>query len=105
MDKDRGFKFRLLVPPRVSHSQINAVRPQEIVETHGDLLNTMQRVSSSLNQNNSSSGELYSKLFDEVEKIKSWKVKVDTHTVEKERKLQDNKRTIETQRKAIQELQ
>uniref|UniRef100_A0A3Q2TIU6 Synaptonemal complex protein 1 n=1 Tax=Fundulus heteroclitus TaxID=8078 RepID=A0A3Q2TIU6_FUNHE len=105
MDSDRGFKFKLLVPPRVSHSQINAVRPQEIAENHGDFLKTMQWVSSSSNQNNSSSGELYSKLFDEVEKIKSWKVKVDTDTVEKERKLQDNKRTIETQRKAIQELQ
>lgn len=56
-------------------------------------------------QNNPSTGELYTKLFDEVEKIKSWKVKVDTDTMEKERKLQDNKRTIENQRKAIQDLQ
>nr|XP_015814135.2 synaptonemal complex protein 1 isoform X1 [Nothobranchius furzeri]XP_054587383.1 synaptonemal complex protein 1 isoform X1 [Nothobranchius furzeri] len=52
-----------------------------------------------------SPGELYSKLFDEVDKIKFWKVKVDTDTTQKERKLQENKRTIETQRKAIQELQ
>ncbi|KAM4740700.1 synaptonemal complex protein 1 isoform 1-T2 [Anableps anableps] len=105
MDRDRGFRFKLLVPPRVSHSQINTVRPQETAENRGDLLNTAQRVGSSLNQNNSSTGELYSKLFDEVEKIKTWKVKVETDTVEKERKLQDNKRTIESQRKAIQELQ
>ncbi|XP_039468470.1 synaptonemal complex protein 1 isoform X2 [Oreochromis aureus] len=56
-------------------------------------------------ENNSNPGQLYSKLFDEVEKIKCWKVKVYSDTVEKERRLQDNKRTIETQRKAIQELQ
>lgn len=56
-------------------------------------------------QDNSSSGELYSNLFDEVEKIQSWKVKVENDTAEKERRLQDNKRTIETQRKAIQDLQ
>ncbi|XP_034021902.1 synaptonemal complex protein 1 isoform X2 [Thalassophryne amazonica] len=49
--------------------------------------------------------QLYCKLFDEVEKIRSWKVKVDSDTEQKERKLLDNKRTIENQRKAIQELQ
>uniref|UniRef100_A0A3B3V872 Synaptonemal complex protein 1 n=1 Tax=Poecilia latipinna TaxID=48699 RepID=A0A3B3V872_9TELE len=119
MDRDRGFRFKLLVPPRISHSHINAVRPQGTVGNH--LLNSEQQhltselfISNSVNslpaivnipQNNSSSGELYSKLFDEVEKIQSWKVKVENDTAEKERRLQDNKRTIETQRKAIQELQ
>uniref|UniRef100_A0A3B5PXL3 Synaptonemal complex protein 1 n=1 Tax=Xiphophorus maculatus TaxID=8083 RepID=A0A3B5PXL3_XIPMA len=115
MDKDRGFRFKLLVPPRVSHSHINAVRPQGTVGNH--LLNSEQQVASSLKQvnfleifgwkliDNSSSGELYSNLFDEVEKIQSWKVKVENDTAEKERRLQDNKRTIETQRKAIQDLQ
>ena len=56
-------------------------------------------------QNNCKPGQLYSKLFEEVEKIKCWKVKVDCETVQKDRRLQENKRTIETQRKAIQELQ
>lgn len=37
--------------------------------------------------------------------MKCWKVKADSDTVQKERRLQENKRTIETQRKAIQELQ
>ncbi|XP_023268530.1 synaptonemal complex protein 1-like, partial [Seriola lalandi dorsalis] len=37
--------------------------------------------------------------------MKCWKVNVDSDTVQKERRLQENKRTIETQRKAIQELQ
>lgn len=56
-------------------------------------------------QNNCNPGQLFSKLFDEVEKIKCWKVQTDTDTVQKERRIQENKRTIETQRKAIQELQ
>ncbi|XP_056293751.1 synaptonemal complex protein 1 [Pseudoliparis swirei] len=56
-------------------------------------------------ENNCTPGQLYSKLFDEVEKIKCWKVKADSDSVQKERKLQENKRTIETQRKAIQDLQ
>ncbi|XP_072238970.1 synaptonemal complex protein 1 [Leuresthes tenuis] len=141
MDRDRGFNFKLLVPPRVKNGQINAVRPQEIVEESGDFLNTLQQgfkiccdkednmlslytsavapskptkqdftkmtVVSPMekDENNGNPGELYSKLFDEVEKIKFWKVKVDSDTVQKERRLQDNIRTIETQRKAIQELQ
>ncbi|KAM4588658.1 synaptonemal complex protein 1 isoform 2-T2 [Odontesthes bonariensis] len=141
MDRDRGFNFKLLVPPRVKNGQINAVRPQEIVEESGDFLNTLQQGFKiccdkeenmlSLNtsavapskptrhdfpkmtivspmekdENNGNPGELYSKLFDEVEKIKFWKIKVDSDTVQKERRLQDNIRTIETQRKAIQELQ
>lgn len=50
-------------------------------------------------------GQLFSKLFIEVEKIKCWKVQTDSETLQKERRLQENKRTIETQRKAIQELQ
>lgn len=56
-------------------------------------------------QSNLSPTELYSKLFDEVEKIKCWKVKADNDTAQKERKLQDNMKIIETQRQAIQELQ
>ncbi|XP_060774255.1 synaptonemal complex protein 1-like [Neoarius graeffei] len=51
------------------------------------------------------SSQLYSKLFEEAEKIKAWKLKMDNDIAQKERKLQENRRTIETQRKAIQELQ
>ncbi|KAM6979729.1 synaptonemal complex protein 1 [Aplochiton taeniatus] len=92
MERDSGFNFKLLVPPRVNSGQISAVRPQEMVDN-------------SLHKGICKPGKLYSKLFDEVEKIKCWKVKVDSETVQKERRLQENKRTIETQRKAIQELQ
>ncbi|XP_037622797.1 synaptonemal complex protein 1 isoform X1 [Sebastes umbrosus] len=142
MERDRGFNFKLLVPPRVSNGQVSAVRPQEICEEScGDFMSTVQQGYSKgfekeqsmpfpntsvvaptkptrpdfpkmkvvplmeKGEYNCSPGELYSKLFDEVEKVKCWKVKVDSDTVQKERTLQENKRTIETQRKAIQELQ
>ncbi|XP_042262982.1 synaptonemal complex protein 1 isoform X1 [Thunnus maccoyii] len=141
MERDRGFNFKLLVPPRVNNGQVSAVRPQEIVENCGEFMNTLQQGYSKCfdkeqnmpfpntsmvaptkptrqdfpqmkvvppmekEENNCNPGQLYSKLFDEVDKIKCWKVKADSDTVQRERKLQENKRTIETQRKAIQELQ
>lgn len=49
--------------------------------------------------------ELYSKLYKEAEKIKQWKLSVESELKQKERKLQENKKIIEAQRKAIQELQ
>ncbi|XP_041639535.1 synaptonemal complex protein 1 [Cheilinus undulatus] len=141
MERDRGFNFKLVVPPRASKGQISAVRPQEIHERCGDFVSTLDQgyskcfnkeqsvnfVNTSMvaptkptlqdfpmmkavppmekDEKNCTPGQLYTKLFDEVEKIKSWKIKVDFDTLQKERRLQENKRTIETQRKAIQELQ
>ncbi|XP_030274412.1 synaptonemal complex protein 1 [Sparus aurata] len=141
MDRDRGFNFKLLVPPRVNNGQVSAVRPQEIIEGCGDFVNKLQQGHSKCfdkeqsmpfpntsmvaptkptrqefpkmkvvppmekDMNNCNPGQLYCKLFDEVEKMKCWKDKADSDTVQKERRLQENKRTIETQRKAIQELQ
>ncbi|NWX20373.1 SYCP1 protein, partial [Aegotheles bennettii] len=49
--------------------------------------------------------ELYSKLYKEAEKIKQWKLTVESELKQKERKLQENRKVIEAQRKAIQELQ
>ncbi|XP_056126324.1 synaptonemal complex protein 1 isoform X2 [Rhinichthys klamathensis goyatoka] len=51
------------------------------------------------------SSQLYSRLLDEAEKIKMWKFNVDSEISQKDRKLQENRKTIDTQRKAIQELQ
>ncbi|XP_056606366.1 synaptonemal complex protein 1 isoform X2 [Triplophysa dalaica] len=51
------------------------------------------------------SSQLFSRLLDEAEKIKMWKVRIDSETSQKDRRLQENRKTIETQRKAIQELQ
>uniref|UniRef100_H3DLQ0 Synaptonemal complex protein 1 n=1 Tax=Tetraodon nigroviridis TaxID=99883 RepID=H3DLQ0_TETNG len=53
----------------------------------------------------SNSVQLFSKLFDEVEKIRCWKVQTDCDATEKERKLQESKRIIENQNRTIQELQ
>uniref|UniRef100_A0A667WJJ8 Synaptonemal complex protein 1 n=1 Tax=Myripristis murdjan TaxID=586833 RepID=A0A667WJJ8_9TELE len=128
MDRDKGFNFKLLVPPRVNSGHVFAVRPQEIIEDCGaSMLTKQQGYSKCFNKENSipfsntnmviyefkisslpvivNPVQLYSNLLDEVDKIKSWKVKVDSETVQRERKLQENKKTIETQRKAIQELQ
>ncbi|XP_078500486.1 synaptonemal complex protein 1 isoform X3 [Lissotriton helveticus] len=49
--------------------------------------------------------QLYSKLFNEAERIKRWKGSIESEIQHKEKKLHDNKRTIDAQRKAIQELQ
>ncbi|XP_075581399.1 synaptonemal complex protein 1 [Pelecanus crispus] len=49
--------------------------------------------------------ELYSKLYKEAAKIKQWKVTVESELKQKERKLEENRKTIEAQHKAIQELQ
>ncbi|CAL9704537.1 unnamed protein product [Knipowitschia caucasica] len=134
MERDRGFSFKLLVPPRVS--QVSAVRPQEIIDNCKDFLTPMKqgftrcfdkeqhitrsilpqaksngqdhvkmKVVPPMEKENHNTGQLYSKLFDEVEKIKCWKVKSDSDSVQKDKKLFENQRTIETQRKAIQELQ
>lgn len=56
-------------------------------------------------QTNCNPKQVFVKLFDEVEKIHSWKVQIASDTVQMDRRLQENKKNIETQRKAIQELQ
>lgn len=56
-------------------------------------------------QTNCNPGQLFSKLLDEVGKFKCWKTQVDNDILQKERRLQENKTTMETQRNAIQELQ
>lgn len=45
MERDKGFNFKLLVPPRVNTGQVSAVRPQEITENCGDFMNVLQQVS------------------------------------------------------------
>ncbi|NXH02013.1 SYCP1 protein, partial [Loxia leucoptera] len=49
--------------------------------------------------------ELFSKLYKEAEKIKQWKLTVESELNQKERQLQENKKIIEAQNKTIQELQ
>ncbi|TMS19452.1 Synaptonemal complex protein 1 [Larimichthys crocea] len=119
MERDRGFNFKLWVPPRVSNRQgyskcsdkeqripspnISMVAPTK--PTRQDFPKMKVVPPMEQDENNCNPGQLYSKLLDEVEKIKCWKIKADADTAQKERRLQENKRTIETQRKAIHELQ
>ncbi|XP_054319133.1 synaptonemal complex protein 1 isoform X7 [Pongo pygmaeus] len=58
-----------------------------------------------LEQNSEGLSRVYSKLFKEAEKIKKWKVSTEAELRQKESKLQENRKIIEAQRKAIQELQ
>lgn len=44
MERDRGFNFKLLVPPRVNNGQVSAVRPQESTGNCGGFMNTLQQV-------------------------------------------------------------
>ncbi|NWI79219.1 SYCP1 protein, partial [Dryoscopus gambensis] len=55
--------------------------------------------------NTETMNELFSKLYKEAEKIKQWKLTMESELNQKERKLQENRKIIEAQNKAIQELQ
>ncbi|XP_043389554.1 synaptonemal complex protein 1 isoform X2 [Chelonia mydas] len=135
MEKEKP--FTLFVPPRLSSSQVSAVKPQASARgagacqvfnkctedyfslpfvmtstpNHGEVTDS-DPVSQKINflpgveeENIETMHELYSKLYKEAEKIKRWKVTVESELKQKERKLQENKKIIEAQRKAIQELQ
>ncbi|KAI4579787.1 hypothetical protein MJT46_001155 [Ovis ammon polii x Ovis aries] len=134
MEKQKPFK--LFVPPRLSSSQVSAVKPQtsggdsnffkgfnKCVEDDFGFPFAMTNVSKNgenidsdpalhkvnflpmLEQNSEPMSRLYSKLYKEAEKIKKWKVNVESELKHKENKLQENRKIIEAQRKAIQELQ
>uniref|UniRef100_A0A2K6MCN4 Synaptonemal complex protein 1 n=1 Tax=Rhinopithecus bieti TaxID=61621 RepID=A0A2K6MCN4_RHIBE len=55
-------------------------------------------------ENSEALSRVYSKLYKEAEKIKKWKVSIEAELKQKENKLQENRKIIEAQRKAIQEL-
>ncbi|XP_032752823.1 synaptonemal complex protein 1 [Rattus rattus] len=147
--------FTLFVPPRLSSSQVSAVKPQtaggdsnyfKTVNkcTEGDfgvpftmsslsknrenidtdpafqklsILPILEQVANSGSchyqegvndsdfENSEPMSRLYSKLYKEAEKIKKWKVSIESELKQKENKLQENRKIIEAQRKAIQELQ
>ncbi|XP_048207796.1 synaptonemal complex protein 1 isoform X2 [Perognathus longimembris pacificus] len=147
--------FKLFVPPRLSSSQVSAVKPQTsggessffknfnkcIEDEFGfpfamtsiskngknidsdpalqklNLLPILEKVDNSGSchyqeglkdsdfENSEPMSRLYSKLYKEAEKIKKWKVNIESELKQKEMKLQENRKIIEAQRKAIQELQ
>ncbi|XP_031230867.1 synaptonemal complex protein 1 isoform X2 [Mastomys coucha] len=147
--------FALFVPPRLSSSQVSAVKPQtaggdssyfkavnkcteddfgvpftmsslsknrENIDTDPafqklSILPMLEQVANSGSchyqegvndsdfENSEPMSRLYSKLYKEAEKIKKWKVSIESELKQKENKLQENRKIIEAQRKAIQELQ
>ncbi|XP_047423172.1 synaptonemal complex protein 1 isoform X1 [Sciurus carolinensis] len=153
MEKQKPFK--LFVPPRLSSSQVSAVKPQTLggdssffksfnkcieddfgfpfamtnLSKNGEnivsdpalqkvnFLPMLEQVDNSGSfhyqeglkgsdfENSEPMSRLYSKLYKEAEKIKKWKVSVESELKQKENKLQENRKIIEAQRKAIQELQ
>ncbi|NXU56493.1 SYCP1 protein, partial [Turnix velox] len=135
MEKEKPFK--LFVPPRLSGSQVSAVKPQASTRAAGpcqgfnkcpgddfnlpfammstatrgeisdsDAISQQLKLCSEINEEHvETMTELYSKLYKEAEKIKCWKLSVESELKQKERKLQENRKVVEAQRKAIQELQ
>ncbi|XP_057603251.1 synaptonemal complex protein 1 isoform X2 [Hippopotamus amphibius kiboko] len=153
MEKQKPFK--LFVPPRLSSSQVSAVKPQTLggdsnffkslnkcveddvgfpftmtnLSKNGENIDSdpalqkvnflpmLEQVDNSDSchyqeglkdsdfENSEPMSRLYSKLYKEAEKIKKWKVSVESELKQKENKLQENRKIIEAQRKAIQELQ
>ncbi|KFO98369.1 Synaptonemal complex protein 1, partial [Calypte anna] len=133
MEKEKPFK--LFVPPRLSGGQVSAVKPQTstratglcqgfnrcpdddfnlpfvMASNHGeitdsDAISQQVKLCSEVDEETiETMNELYAKLYKEAEKIKLWKLTVESELKQKERKLQENGKIIEAQRKAIQELQ
>ncbi|XP_010722693.2 synaptonemal complex protein 1 isoform X1 [Meleagris gallopavo] len=74
--------------------------------TDADSISQQTKLCSEVDEENMETmNELYSKLYKEAEKIKRWKLSVESELKQKERKFQENRKIIEAQRKAIQELQ
>ncbi|XP_074749998.1 synaptonemal complex protein 1 [Strix uralensis] len=93
-DDDFNLPFVMMSTPK--HGEI----------TDSDAISQQVKLCSEVDEENiETMNELYSKLYKEAEKIKRWKLTVESELKQKERKLQENRKIIEAQRKAIQELQ
>ncbi|KAM4756042.1 synaptonemal complex protein 1 isoform 3-T3 [Cyanocitta cristata] len=122
MEKEN--RFKLFVPPRLSAGQVSAGRSQGFNKysddgfklpfdmsnrgeiTDSDTISQQVKLCSEVDEENTeTTNELFSKLYKEAEKIKQWKLTVESELNQKERKLQENIKIIEAQNKAIQELQ
>ncbi|XP_041330146.1 LOW QUALITY PROTEIN: synaptonemal complex protein 1-like [Pyrgilauda ruficollis] len=124
MEKEN--RFKLFMPPRLGGGQVPAGRSQvsgfnkcsdgdfklpfdvsnrgEI--TDSDTISQQVKLCSEVDEENTETmNELFSKLYKEAEKIKQWKLTVESELNQKERKLQEVRKIVEAQNKAIQELQ
>ncbi|XP_037982026.1 synaptonemal complex protein 1 [Motacilla alba alba] len=122
MEKEN--RFKLFMPPRLSAGQVSAGRPQGFNKcsdddfklpfdvsnrgeiTDSDTISQQVKLCSEVDEENTETmNELFSKLYKEAEKIKQWKLTMESELNQKERKIQENRKIIEAQNKAIQELQ
>ncbi|KAM3669145.1 synaptonemal complex protein 1-like [Ammospiza maritima maritima] len=105
MEKEN--RFKLFMPPRLSAGQVSAGRSQGSKSLPvSDTISQEVKLCSEVDEENPETmNELFSKLYKEAEKIKQWKLTVETELNQKERKLQENRKIIEEQKKAVQELQ
>nr|XP_031363384.1 synaptonemal complex protein 1 [Lonchura striata domestica] len=121
---ERENRFKLFMPPRLSAGQVSAGRSQGFNKcsdddfklpfdmsnrgeiTDSDTISQQVKLCSEVDEENTETmNELFSKLYKEAEKIKQWKLTVESELDQKERKLQEDKKIIEAQNKTIQELQ
>ncbi|XP_039568313.1 synaptonemal complex protein 1 [Passer montanus] len=122
MEKEN--RFKLFMPPRLSGGQVSAGRSQGFNKcsdddfklpfdvsnrgeiTDSDTISQQVKLCSEVDEENTETmNELFSKLYKEAEKIKQWKLTVESELNQKERKLQETRKIVEAQNKAIQELQ
>ncbi|XP_053825166.1 synaptonemal complex protein 1 isoform X2 [Vidua macroura] len=122
MEKEN--RFKLFMPPRLSAGQVSAGRSQGFNKcsdddfklpfnmsnrgeiTDSDTISQQVKLCSEVDEENTETmNELFSKLYKEAEKIKQWKLSVESELNQKERKLQEYTKIIEAQKKNIQELQ
>ncbi|KAM3654203.1 synaptonemal complex protein 1-like [Ammospiza maritima maritima] len=118
MEKEN--RFKLFMPPRLSAGQVSAGRFQKYIDDSlavklylqheslhvADTISQQVKLCSEVDEENPKTmNELFSKLYKDAEKIKQWKLTVETELNQKERKLQENRKIIEAQKKAVQELQ
>ncbi|KAM9185134.1 synaptonemal complex protein 1 [Mergus octosetaceus] len=93
---DDDFNSSFVMTSTLNHGEI----------TDSDAISQQVKLCPEIDEENiETMNELYSKLYKEAEKIKRWKLTVESELNQKERKLQENRKIIEAQRKAIQELQ
>ncbi|KAM7020619.1 synaptonemal complex protein 1-like isoform 5-T5 [Acridotheres tristis] len=117
-------RFKLFVPPRLSAGQWSVGRSQGFNKcldddfklpfdvsnpgkiTDSDIISQQVKLCSEVDEENTETrNDLFSKLYNEAEKIKQWKLTMESELNQKERKLQENRQIIEAQKKTIQELQ
>ncbi|XP_058717388.1 synaptonemal complex protein 1-like [Poecile atricapillus] len=132
MEKEK--RFHLFIPQRRNAGQVSAGRgqvsagPRGLVQgsnkcsdddfklpsnmsnrgeiTDSDTISQQVKLCSEVDEESTETmNELFSKLYKEAEKIKQWELTVESELNQKERKLQENRKIIEAQNKAIQELQ